>query len=55
MAPILQSCDDNGIEAYLENSNERNTAFYMHHGFRMTEELTLTKGAPIWLKWRDPR
>jgi ribosomal protein S18 acetylase RimI-like enzyme len=55
MAPVLQSCDANGIPAYLENSNERNTAFYTQQGFRMTNELTLPDGPPVWLMWRDPR
>jgi GNAT superfamily N-acetyltransferase len=55
MAPVLQSCDANGIPAYLENSNERNTAFYTQHGFRMTNELRLPDGPPVWLMWRDPR
>jgi ribosomal protein S18 acetylase RimI-like enzyme len=49
MAPVLQSCDANGIPAYLENSNERNTAFYTQHGFHPIEELRLPNGPPIWL------
>jgi ribosomal protein S18 acetylase RimI-like enzyme len=55
MALVLQSCDANGIPAYLENSNERNTAFYTQHGFRLTEEIRLPNGPPLWLMWRDPQ
>jgi ribosomal protein S18 acetylase RimI-like enzyme len=55
MAPVLRSCDANGIPAYLENSNERNMSFYTHNGFRMTEELRLPEGPPVWLMWRNPR
>jgi ribosomal protein S18 acetylase RimI-like enzyme len=55
MALVLQSCDANGIPAYLENSNERNTAFYSQHGFRLTGELRLPNGPPLWLMWRDPQ
>ena len=43
------------IPAYLESSKERNIAFYARHGFRVTREVTLPKGPPVWLMWRDPR
>jgi len=55
MAPVLQSCDASGVPAYLENSNEHNTTFYTKHGFRVTAELRLPNGPPIWLMWRDPQ
>jgi hypothetical protein len=51
----LQSCDANGVPAYLENSNERNTAFYTQFGFHPTDELRLLNGPPLWLMWRDPQ
>ena len=53
--PVLRSCDEDGIPAYLESSKERNIAFYARHGFRVTEEVRMPKGPPIWLMWRDPR
>jgi predicted N-acetyltransferase YhbS len=52
--PGLELCDREGLPAYLETGKERNLAFYGRHGFRVTEELTLPKGPPIWLMWRDP-
>ena len=55
MAPVLRSCDEDGIAAYLESSKERNIAFYARHGFRVIEEVRMPKGPPIWLMWRDPR
>lgn len=55
LRPVLDSCDSDGIGAYLETSTERNVAFYARHGFRVTEELALPKGPPVWLMWRDPR
>jgi ribosomal protein S18 acetylase RimI-like enzyme len=55
LAPVLRSCDEDGIAAYLESSKERNVAFYARHGFRVTEEVRMPKGPPIWLMWRDPR
>jgi ribosomal protein S18 acetylase RimI-like enzyme len=55
MQPVLNRCDAEGIPAYLESSKERNIAFYERHGFRVTEELPLSKAGPsIWLMWRDP-
>jgi hypothetical protein len=43
------------VPAYLETGTERNVSFYVRHGFRVTEELTLPKGPPMWLMWREPR
>ena len=52
---MLRSCDEDGVAAYLESSKERNIAFYARHGFRVTEEVRMPKGPPVWLMWRDPR
>jgi ribosomal protein S18 acetylase RimI-like enzyme len=54
LAPVLRACDADGVPAYLESSKERNIAFYARHGFRVTEEIRMPKGPPIWLMWRDP-
>ncbi len=56
LQPVLNRCDEEGIPAYLESSKERNVPFYMRHGFKVTEELTLPYGGPkIWLMWRQPQ
>ena len=55
MQPVLDDCDEHGIGAYLESSKERNIAFYGRHGFKVTEEILLPKGPPVWGMWRDPR
>ena len=52
--PGLELCDREGIPAYLETAKERNIGFYSRHGFRVTDELRLPKGPPVWLMWRDP-
>jgi len=52
---VLDDCDRDGVPAYLETGTERNVAFYVRHGFKVSEELRLPKGPPIWLMWRDPR
>ncbi|MBI5106336.1 MAG: GNAT family N-acetyltransferase [Solirubrobacterales bacterium] len=55
LAPGLELCDRDGLPAYLETATERNVAFYTRHGFRVTGEVRLPKGPPVWLMWRDPR
>jgi GNAT superfamily N-acetyltransferase len=55
MQPVLDECDRLEIPAYLETGTERNVAFYTRHGFRVTEEIQLPDGPPMWLMWRDPR
>jgi GNAT superfamily N-acetyltransferase len=52
---VLDECDRDEVPAYLETGTERNVAFYTRHGFKVTEELHLPKGPPVWLMWRDPR
>jgi ribosomal protein S18 acetylase RimI-like enzyme len=55
LAPVLEGCDRHEIPAYLETGTERNVAYYTRHGFRVTEELQLPGGPPMWLMWREPR
>jgi ribosomal protein S18 acetylase RimI-like enzyme len=51
---VLDDCDRDEVPAYLETGTERNVAFYTRHGFKVSEELRLPNGPPIWLMWRDP-
>ena len=55
LGPGLELCDRDGLPAYLESSKERNIAFYARHGFRVTGELRLPEGPPVWPMWREPR
>jgi ribosomal protein S18 acetylase RimI-like enzyme len=55
LGQVLDECDRDEVPAYLETGTERNVAFYNRHGFKVTEELRLPGGPPIWLMWRDPR
>jgi ribosomal protein S18 acetylase RimI-like enzyme len=54
LRPVLELCDAEGLPAYLESSKERNVDFYARHGFRVTRELQLPKGPPLWPMWREP-
>ena len=51
---VLDDCDRDEVPAYLETGTERNVAFYTRHGFKVSEELRLPNGPPIWLMWRNP-
>jgi GNAT superfamily N-acetyltransferase len=56
LAPVLQRCDRDGVPAYLEASSPRNRALYERHGFVVTEQFALGRGAPPqWRMWREPR
>jgi GNAT superfamily N-acetyltransferase len=54
--PMLERCDAEGMPAYLESSNLQNVPFYVRHGFEVTGEIEVGKGAPkVTAMWRDPR
>ncbi len=55
LSGVLEECDRDEVPAYLETGTERNVAFYTRHGFKVTEELRLPNGPPVWLMWREPR
>jgi GNAT superfamily N-acetyltransferase len=53
---MLQRCDDEGLPAYLENSNDANLAFCRRHGFEVTGTFEIPHGGPrMWFMWREPR
>lgn len=53
---MLDRCDTESMPAYLESSNPRNLPFYARHGFEVTGEIDVGKGAPlVTAMWRRPR
>ncbi|HEX9482044.1 MAG TPA: GNAT family N-acetyltransferase [Solirubrobacteraceae bacterium] len=52
---VLDQCDRDGVAAFLESSKESNIAYYSRHGFRVTDEVRLTRGPSMWRMWREPR
>jgi GNAT superfamily N-acetyltransferase len=55
MGPMLKRSDREGVPAYLEATSARSRALYERNGFRVTEELRLPDGPPLWRMWRDPQ
>ncbi len=54
LASRLSRCDDDRVPAYLESSKECNIPYYERFGFRVTGELRLRGGPPVWPMWREP-
>ncbi|MFI5817235.1 GNAT family N-acetyltransferase [Streptomyces sp. NPDC051643] len=53
---VLDRCDQEGVPAYLEASNERSRALYERLGFGHTgRPLDLPEGPRMWPMWREPR
>ena len=49
-------CDERGMPAYLECSNERNLPLYQRHGFEIRSAQAVAKNGPTaWFMWRDAR
>jgi len=57
LEPMVERADREGVGMYLENSKEKNLAFYGRHGFQVRAETHLPgrNGPPAWLMWRDPK
>lgn len=53
---VLDRCDQEGVPAYLEASNERSRALYERLGFADAgHPLELPDGPRMWPMWREPR
>ncbi|MEZ5954465.1 MAG: GNAT family N-acetyltransferase [Hyphomonas sp.] len=56
MSPMTAAADKARLPCYLENSNPRNTGFYMSHGFERMKLFEVGPGAPpMEAMWREPR
>jgi GNAT superfamily N-acetyltransferase len=56
LSSMIERCDAEGVPAYLENSNPRNTALYARHGFEERDYLAVPKGCPPLLgMWREAK
>jgi GNAT superfamily N-acetyltransferase len=55
LAPVIESCDREGVPAYLETQKEDNVPWYHRFGFEVTEEIQVTGSPKMWALRRDPR
>jgi GNAT superfamily N-acetyltransferase len=55
LRPVLESCDAEGLPAYLESSNPRNVPFYERFGFVVTGSIQVPGGPALTPMWREPR
>ncbi|MFJ9337848.1 GNAT family N-acetyltransferase [Streptomyces sp. NPDC101733] len=54
--PVLESCDREGVPAYLEASSERSKELYERLGWEFTgRAVRLPDGPLMWPMWRKPR
>lgn len=54
--PILERCDAEGIDAYLETQKEDNLAYYRRFGFEVVNRLDpVPHGPPLWAMRRPTR
>jgi ribosomal protein S18 acetylase RimI-like enzyme len=44
---VLNICDEEGIDAYLESSNPRNVGLYERLGFEVTAEMQMPESGPV--------
>jgi GNAT superfamily N-acetyltransferase len=52
---VLDTCDRDGVPAYLEATTERSRSLYARHGFADHGRLDLPDGCPpVHPMWRDP-
>jgi GNAT superfamily N-acetyltransferase len=47
MRPVLERCDADGIEAFLESSTERSAALYARNGFSLTGTFDMPGSGPL--------
>jgi len=56
LAKALETVDAEGMPAYLENSNPKNTPLYERHGFKVMKEIKFEPDGPsLWPMWREAR
>ena len=56
VAPVLERCDTEGVDAYLETQKHDNLAYYHRFGFETVNELRPgASGPPLWTMRRPAR
>ncbi len=55
LQPVLDTCDAQGLAAYLETQKEENLAYYARHAFEVVRKLDIAGCPPLWTLLRKPR
>jgi GNAT superfamily N-acetyltransferase len=50
----LETCDNDGLPAYLEATSPRNRNLYARHGFNIVEIIQAGTSPPLWAMLREP-
>jgi ribosomal protein S18 acetylase RimI-like enzyme len=50
----LETCDSDGLPAYLEATTPRNRDLYARHGFNVVEIIQAGTSPPLWAMFREP-
>jgi GNAT superfamily N-acetyltransferase len=53
--PVLDRCDEEGLNAYLETQKEENLAYYARHSFELVQTISVDRVPPLWTMLRKPR
>ena len=49
-----ETCDNDGLPAYLEATNPRNRDLYARHGFNVVDVIQAGTSPPMWAMLREP-
>ncbi len=55
LRPVLETCDNEGVTAYLETQKEENLAYYARHGFELVQKVEVEGLPPVWTLSRQSR
>ena len=50
----LETCDRDGLPAYLEATTPRNRELYARHGFNVVGTIQAGTSPPLWAMFREP-
>lgn len=54
LAPVLERCDRQGLQAYLDTATGADVHFYERRGFRVVGELSPVRAPHFWVMRRAP-
>jgi GNAT superfamily N-acetyltransferase len=55
LEPVLATCDEQGLPAYLETQKESNLPYYGRYGFEVAHVIRVPNAPPVWTMTRPSR